>query len=167
MPVITIRPATADDIETIDRLLGELASSLGESGQYRGDLEALRRHGFSSRPVFRALLAERGTEAVGLALYFQEFSTWHCRAGVYVQDLFVAPGERGGGIGRRLLAAAIADAADRWDASYLRLAVHVMNHDARDFYHALGFIADTDNQVMKLAGDAFASVASSDRDHSL
>ncbi len=166
MSAISIRTATADDIETVDRLLAELALSLGEPDVYRGDLEALRRHGFSARPVFRALLAEGDAGAVGLCLYFPEFSTWRCRAGVYVQDLFVAPGERGGGIGRRLLAAAIADAWACWDAAYLRLAVHVMNHAARDFYHALGFVTDTDSQVMKLTGDAFARIARHDRTHS-
>ncbi|KAI9830599.1 MAG: hypothetical protein M1826_004625 [Phylliscum demangeonii] len=42
--------------------------------------------------------------AVGMALYFYNYSTWRAAPGIYIEDLFVLPEQRGRGYGRRLLA---------------------------------------------------------------
>lgn len=156
---ITIRPARASDVDQLDRLLGTLAHALGDPGAYAGDVDALRRHGFGEPRLFHALLAERGGVAIGLCVYFPEFSTWRCAPGVYVQDLVVAGDWRGDGIGFRLLAAAARDAGEAWDARYMRLAVHAGNRGGRRFYRATGFAADPDSRVMVLDGDPFAALA--------
>ena len=41
--------------------------------------------------------------AVGFALFFHNFSTFLGRAGIYLEDLFVLPEERGHGYGKALL----------------------------------------------------------------
>ena len=61
----------------------------------------LREHGFGPRRVFEAILAERDGRAVGFALYFFTFSTFTGRPTLYLEDLFVVPEERRGGIGSR------------------------------------------------------------------
>ena len=50
-----------------------------------------------------ALLAERGGRAVGFALYFTTFSTFLCKPGLYLEDLYVLPSARGRGIGGALI----------------------------------------------------------------
>ena len=43
-------------------------------------------------------------QPVGFALFFTTFSTWLCRPGLWLEDLFVRPEHRGSGVGRALLA---------------------------------------------------------------
>src|SRR3546814_11376120 len=43
-------------------------------------------------------------EAAGFALYFHNYSTFLAKPGLYLEDLFVQPAQRGKGIGKRLLA---------------------------------------------------------------
>jgi GNAT superfamily N-acetyltransferase len=154
----TIRAATLDDVAELGRGLERLAESLGEPAQFKVDLAALARYGFGERPAYHALIAEGGDRLLGFCVYLPEFSTWRCRPGLYVQDLFVESQQRGRGIGRALLSQAMNHARHLWQADYLRLAVHVMNHDARRFYHKLGFVSDADNQVMLLTGNRFSDM---------
>ncbi|PHH60017.1 hypothetical protein CDD81_2185 [Ophiocordyceps australis] len=56
-----------------------------------------------SRPARCLLLCSPEGKAVGMALYFYNYSTWRSRAGIYLEDLFVQPSERGKGYGKRLL----------------------------------------------------------------
>jgi len=54
-----------------------------------------------------AILAFSGTvdnpgNAIGLALYFFNFSTWTGKPGLYLEDLYVNPDFRGGGVGKAL-----------------------------------------------------------------
>lgn len=59
----------------------------------------------STRPARCLLLFSPGkpTQAVGMALYFYNYSTWRAKAGIYLEDLYVSPSERNKGYGKRLL----------------------------------------------------------------
>jgi len=137
----TIRRATEADVETMAEMLAALSVEIGYRDSPEGKAEALRRHGFGETPLFRALLAERDGREMGLAVYCPEFSTYRGKPGVYVQDIYLRPGVRAGGLGRRLLAAVVRDAA-QWDAAYLRLTTHHGNDEALAFYGRLGFQTD-------------------------
>lgn len=157
MSAETIRRAAVEDVAAVQGLLAALARGLGEARQFRGTAHDLRRYGFGERPHFEALMAERAGKPVGLVLFFPEFSTWRGRPGVYVQDLFVAPAARGGGLGRRLIEAPALSAA-AWDAAYMRLSVHAGNRDAVDFYARLGFQTAEADCTVVAEGDAFAGL---------
>ena len=148
----TIRLATERDAETLHALLAAMAAELGAEA-FRSDVAALRRHGFGDAPLFRALLAEGHGDALGMTLYFPEFSTLRGRPGVYVQDLYVAGRARASGLGRRLLAATARDARD-WGAAYLRLCAHATNARALDFYRRLGFETDPGERLHWIEGTA-------------
>ena len=130
-------------------MLRALAREIGYA--YRGSAAALRDHGLGTAPRFRALMAGH----VGMVLYFPEFSTLRGLPGVYVQDLYVAPDARGGGLARQLLGAVLRDAGD-WGAGYMRLSVHRGNAGAVAFYARLGFTGDPDEQPLSLDGAALA-----------
>ena len=51
----------------------------------------------------RVIFALEGDREVGFALFFHNFSTFLGRAGIYLEDLFVLPEERGKGYGEALL----------------------------------------------------------------
>jgi len=130
--------ATVEDVPVIHRLLCELEKTLGATSRIRRKPADLDRFGFSGDPLFETLIAWQGTEAVGLALYFREFSTWLGKPGVYVQDLYVAPSQRGTGLGSELMRA-VYERARGWSAAYCKLMVHAGNDGALAFYKRLGF----------------------------
>jgi ribosomal protein S18 acetylase RimI-like enzyme len=153
-----IRVANANDLNRIGELLRGLAESLGDPQPYHVDLNAIERYGFGKFTLYHALIAEKNATPVGLCLYFPEFSTWRCKSGLYIQDLFVDKSCRGQGLGRALLTEAMRHASVAWEAAYLRLAVHVLNRDALEFYRRLGFEADPDNRVMMLTDTRFTEL---------
>jgi GNAT superfamily N-acetyltransferase len=138
MEEISIRLAGPEDVHTVHRLLRDLAAALGKSADLRSTVDDIARHGFGERPFFETVLAWFGGEAVGLAVYFFEFSTWRGQPGVYVQDLYVAPVMRGRGLGRDLIAA-VRKRAARDGARYVKLTVYDRNPEALAFYHSIGF----------------------------
>jgi len=149
MANMTIRPATAEDAGVVHRLLKDLAASLGKSASITSTAADIERYGFGERPRFEALLAFEGEEAIGLALYFFEFSTWRGRPGVYVQDLYVAPRMRGRGLGRDLMEA-VSKRSRELGGTYVKLSVYDGNEQAIGFYRTLGFEICDDEQVLAL-----------------
>src|SRR5215207_10687864 len=59
---------------------------------------------FGSNPRLFCEIAEWNNEPVGFAIWFINFSTFSGRSGIYLEDLFVRPAQRGKGIGKALLA---------------------------------------------------------------
>ncbi len=52
----------------------------------------------SDRPPFECLIGEVDATPVGMALYFQSYSTWKGVPGLYLEDLYVQPAHRGAGM---------------------------------------------------------------------
>lgn len=134
-----IRRAERRDAERLNAALAALSDHLGD--RHRAAAADLLKAGWGETPVFRAQIAEADAALVGAALYSPVFSTTRGAAGLFVSDLWVAAGARGSGLGRRLLAAAAADAAAGWGADFLKLSVYDDNDDARAAYLAMGFAA--------------------------
>ena len=146
---MTIRLATVEDVPVIHSLLNELAGVLGKPDAIRGTEQDLAKYGFGDHPRFEAILAFEDSEAVGLAVFFSEYSTWQGIPGVYVQDLYVSEHVRGGGLGRDILSA-VEERAKSWGGCYVKLAVYDGNQDAISFYRHLGFELREDEQVLIL-----------------
>ena len=134
---VTIRLATVEDVSEIRRLIVGLALYEKEPEEtVEVTLDELRRDGFGAQPVFRCLLAEVDSVAIGFALFFYNYSTWQGRC-VYLEDLYVEESARGTGTGTLLLktVAAIAHAEGCKRMSWQALD---WNTPALDFYKALG-----------------------------
>jgi GNAT superfamily N-acetyltransferase len=154
---VTLRPAAADDIPTILELIRGLAEYERLAHEARATPELLREHGFGARPVFEAVLAEQGGQAVGFALYFFTFSTFEGRPTLYLEDLFVRPAARGTGIGRRLLVHLARVAVQRGCG---RMEWSVLDwNPAREFYFKLGAVAKDDWTVFRMTPEAFGRLA--------
>ena len=156
MPV-TIRPAEASDAATIVRLVRELADFEGLLDQVRLTEADVRRDGFGERRRFECLLAEVDAAPAGFALYFEDYSTFEGRPGIFVEDLYVAAAARRLGVGQRLLAHLARIAVER-DSRRLDLMVLHWN-PARGFYDRLGFRQSADWLPYRLSGDALARLA--------
>lgn len=159
--MINIKQATAQDAQTIQKLLKALAGELGKEDDYNGSEESLLEYGFGEASIFEAMIAWQDDLAVGLALYFNEFSTWRGEPGVYVQDLYVSANARSQGVGKKLLAAVIAK-VQKNGATYMRLSVYKNNHKGAAFYNARGFDVAEDEKIYLLERGAFKTLGELD-----
>lgn len=137
--MITTREAIAADVPVLHAML--LALARHDGGSAVGSPETLLRHGFGPRPLFRAILAERGPEPLGMVIFYPDYSTHRGEPGLYVQDIWVEAAARGLGLGKRLLAAAQRVGRDDWGSAYVTLGVDPGNAGARAVYARLGFRA--------------------------
>ena len=155
-----IRPAQPADAGELMRLIRALADYEKLSGMCVGTPEMLREALFGARRSCEALMAERGGRSVGFALYFSTFSTFLCKPGLYLEDLFVEPGERGLGIGKGLLRALAALAVER-DCGRFEWSVLDWNEPAIGFYKKLGATPMDAWKIMRVTGDALHKLAGS------
>jgi GNAT superfamily N-acetyltransferase len=153
-----IRAATPADIPVIRQLIVELAVYEREPDAVKASEADLHEALFGARPLAEAVLGEIAGEAVGLALFFTNFSTWAGKGGIYLEDLFVRPQARGQGVGKALLVhlAMIAVARD-----YARFEWSVLdwNTPAIGFYEGLGAVLQDEWTKMRVEGEALAKLA--------
>ena len=102
MSTRTFRPAVPGDEELILTFIRALADYEHMSDQVVATPEILREWIFEKKKA-EVIFAVAGGKEVGFALFFHNFSTFLGRAGVYLEDLFVLPEERGKGYGKALL----------------------------------------------------------------
>ena len=155
----TIRLAQAADAKVIHALVESLAQDLGQQHKFASQVADFLKFGFSDPPHFEALLAEQGGAAIGLSLFFYNFSTWRGELGVYVQDLVVDRGARTHGIGRDLLRAT-ARHAQAHGATHLRLSVERDNAEAISFYERIGLEESCGESIFEAADESFRNLAS-------
>ena len=132
MSTCTIRPAAPGDEELILSFIRALADYEHMSDQVVATPALLREWIFEKKKA-AVVFAEAEGRAVGFALFFHNFSTFLGRAGLYLEDLFVLPEERGKGYGEALLRHLARTALDR-GCGRLEWACLDWNRPSIDFY---------------------------------
>jgi GNAT superfamily N-acetyltransferase len=155
---VTVRPAVAGDEAEILRMIVALATFEREPDAVKATEESLRALMFGPDPKVFAHIAEVDGRAVGLALWFLNFSTWTGRHGIYLEDLFVAAEARRMGVARALFGELAREAARRGCAR-IDWAVLDWNRSAMDFYESLGARRSAGWQPWRLDGEALAAIA--------
>jgi GNAT superfamily N-acetyltransferase len=155
-----IRPATIADTPTIAALIRSLAEYEKLAHKVFLDENDLRKHLFGPRPYAEVLMAEEGSEIVGFALFFHNFSTFLGQPGIYLEDLFVRPEYRGRGHGKALLTA-LAQLSIERGCHRLEWAVLDWNEPALRFYRSLGAGPLDGWTLFRLTGDALRNLARS------
>jgi GNAT superfamily N-acetyltransferase len=136
-PPLRIRAAAREDVPLLLEMFRELADYEHLLDHMRADEERLTRALFTDPPAASALIAERGVEVVGYAVFFRTFSTFLAIQGVWLEDLFVRPAHRGAGVGRALLAAVAAHLREL-GGERLEWAALDWNEPALGFYRRIG-----------------------------
>src|SRR5450759_968181 len=149
---LVIREAVPQDVGLLLGLFGELADYEHLEDQLQGTEELLDRALFGERPAAEALIAERGAETAGYALFYPTFSTFLAIQGVWLEDLFVRPAHRGCGVGRALLAAVAGVARER-GGERLEWAALDWNEMALGFYRRIGAQRMDEWITHRLVGD--------------
>jgi GNAT superfamily N-acetyltransferase len=155
---LAIRFATPADVSTILHFIHALARYEKLEHEVVADEAGLLATLFAPRPAAEVLLAELAGSAVGFALFFQSYSTWVARPGLYLEDLFVEPAARGQGVGLALMSALARIAVDR---GYGRFEWSVLdwNTPSLEFYRALGAVPQSEWTVQRLTGAALDRLA--------
>ncbi|KAF9010180.1 acyl-CoA N-acyltransferase [Cyathus striatus] len=132
-----IRNATPDDVDYILQLIIDLAIYEKEPDAVKATPELLRRNIFENKYA-NCLLAFAGSaddpgEAIAMALYFFNYSTWTGRPGLYLEDLYVKPDYRANGVGKALFGN-LGKIAQEKNCARLDWQVLKWNQPSIDFY---------------------------------
>ena len=155
---LSIRPAEPADVGTVLHLIRELAEYERAADQVVATEALLHEALFATPPAAEAVIAEIDGQAIGMALYFFNFSTWTGWRGLYLEDLYVTPAARGTGAGKALLkhlaGIAVARGCTRFEWSVLD-----WNTPAQEFYKAMGAEPMDGWTVHRVSGAALAKLA--------
>lgn len=155
---VEIRFAARGDVDTIAELIRALSRYEKLEHEVTLTEERLTKALFGERPFAETLIAEEDGRPVGFALFFHTFSTFLAQPGLYLEDLFVVPESRGGGVGRALLERLARIAVER-KCGRLEWAVLNWNRDAIRFYERLGANPNDQWTVYRLTGEPLHALA--------
>jgi GNAT superfamily N-acetyltransferase len=155
---LAIRLATSKDVPTILHFVTSLARYEKLEHEVVANEAALHATLFGARPAAEVLLAELGGAAVGFALFFQSYSTFLAKPGLYLEDLFVEPAARGRGVGAALMSALARIAVDR-DYGRFEWSVLDWNQPAIEFYASLGAVPQSEWTVQRVVGAPLVALA--------
>ncbi|WP_299012676.1 GNAT family N-acetyltransferase [uncultured Polaribacter sp.] len=131
-----IRLATKEDMQAVHNLITELAIFEKEPNAVEITVADLIKDGFSENPKFKVFVAEQENVIIGIALFYERFSTWKGRT-IHLEDLIVTKEKQKIGAGKALYTAVLKYA---YDNNYKRVAWEVIdwNTNAIDFYKSTG-----------------------------
>jgi GNAT superfamily N-acetyltransferase len=155
---LRIRPGQLEDVPVIAELIRGLARYERLEHEVVMTEEKLTDTLFGERRYAETLIAEADGEPIGFALFFHNYSTFLAQPGIYLEDLFVMPDRRGGGVGRALLERLAQIAVER-GCGRLEWAVLDWNKDAIGFYERLGAKPNSEWTVYRLTGESLHALA--------
>lgn len=157
---LTIRTATSADACLILRFIRELASYEKAEHEVVATDEMIEESIFGEGSTTHALICERGGVAIGFAVYFFNYSTWLGRNGLYLEDLYILPKERGSGAGKQMLKHLAKIAVDKGCGRF-EWSVIDWNKPAIDFYESIGAKAKSEWIGYQLVGETLRDFAES------
>src|SRR6476619_6593092 len=160
MAAFIVRPAEPTDVPSLLALVRELAEYEREPDAVEATHEHFEQALFPGDGEARshALVAEVDGDVVGMAVWYVTFSTWTGRHGIWLEDLYVRPEQRGTGLGSALLATLAATAVER---GWQRLEWWVLGWNAPSiaFYDGLGARPMNEWVHYRMDGDELRALA--------
>jgi len=154
---VSVRAARSGDEGEILRLIRALADYEHMLDSVKVTEPELAGHLFNDNPRVYAHVAEIEDRVVGIAVWFLNFSTWTGRHGIFLEDLFVDPDVRGGGVARALFRALAVEAKAR-DCPRLDWMVLDWNELGKGLYRRLGAWPNNSWEPWRLDGDALKAL---------
>lgn len=158
MTKLTVREAKIEDAGLILHFVTELAIYEKAEHEVLATLEMVEQSIFGQDSHVNALICELEGKAIGMAVYFYNYSTWLAKPGLYLEDLYVSPEYRGKGGGKLLLKKmaqiAIEKGCGRFEWSCLD-----WNKPSRDFYESIGAIAQEEWIGYRMSGQILVDFA--------
>ena len=155
---LKIRPARETDVQLLVEFIRGIAEYEKLLDEVEATEEGVRQSLFGEKPAAEALIGEWEGEPVAFAVYFQNFSTFMGRAGLYLEDLFVKPQYRQRGIGKLMLKHLAGIAVER-GCPRLEWVASDWNEPAIEFYEGLGAKQMSDWRLFRMSGDSLKQLA--------
>jgi GNAT superfamily N-acetyltransferase len=156
-PGFILRTAEEKDTTLILYYIKSLAAYEKLSTQVEATEESLRRSIFELKRA-EAVIAEFEGQPVGYMLFFYNYSTFHGKAGIYVEDIYVEPNMRGRGFGK-IMFAYLAWLTEERECARLEWACLNWNKPSIGFYTGLGAIPMDEWKVYRLHRDSLHKLA--------
>jgi len=158
IPNFAIRQATEADVPVILQFIRGLAEYERLAHEVVADEATLLRTLFGERRIAEVVIGSDNDTPVCFALFFHNFSTFLGRPGIYLEDLFVNPDQRGKGFGKAMLAYLAKLAVER-ECGRLEWSVLDWNEPAINFYKSLGAKPMDEWTIFRVTGDALTQLA--------
>ena len=144
----SIRLGQEKDMQSVHNLITELAIFEKEPDAVEITVVDLVKDGFSENPKFKVFVAEQENNIIGIALFYERFSTWKGRT-IHLEDLIVTKSKQNIGAGKALYSAVLKHAHDH---NFNRVAWEVIdwNTNAIDFYKSTGATYLNDWSVVQM-----------------
>ncbi|TCU14745.1 GNAT family N-acetyltransferase [Rhizobium sullae] len=155
---LTIREAVRADAATLFGFIRELAIYEKAEDEVTATVETIEESIFGEGSVTRALVCEQDGQAIAMAIWFFNYSTWQARNGIYLEDLYVTPKARGLGAGRALLKQ-LAQIAQENGCGRFEWSVLDWNEPAIRVYEAIGAEPLQEWIRYRMSGDMLKSFA--------
>lgn len=101
---------------------------------------------------------DKPSRVAGMALYFNSYSTWRSKPGIYLEDLFVREEYRGRGYGKMLIQE-LAREVLQIDGARLEWSCLKWNTPSMDFYKKLGAVEQEEWTKLRVDGEALERLA--------
>jgi len=153
-----IRAVKKSDLKEVCAMIFELAEYEKLRDKCKITVEDLDRALFTDKEGSpQGFVCEFQNQIVGYMITFFNFSTFHGRKGLYLEDLYIRPMFRRNGLGRKAFMF-LADYAVKNNCIRLEWSVLDWNTPAIDFYKSLGAQAMSDWTTFRLSGDALSAL---------
>jgi len=134
---LLVRKAVKEDTGLILHFVIELAIYEKAEHEVLATEETIKSSIFNDDSHVNALICELDGKAIGMAIYFYNYSTWLAKPGLYLEDLYVSLDARGKGAGKLLLQAMAKVALDKGCGRFEWSCLD-WNKPSRDFYESIG-----------------------------
>jgi len=154
---IVLRPAQKRDTALIMNFIRELAEYEHLSNLLEVDEINLQKYIFKEK-IVEAVIAEYDNIPAGYALFFNNFSTFLGKPGIYIEDLYVKPEFRGKGLGKSLFSY-LAKLVQERNYGRLEWACLNWNEPSIKFYKSQGARPLDEWTVYRIGGENIAALA--------
>jgi len=153
-----IRKAEKKDVPVVLEFIRKLAEYENLTHEVVATEENLERYLFGEAKAAEVVIGYYRDLPVGMALYFQSFSTFLAKPGIYLEDLFILEEQRGKGFGKAILSY-LASMVVELGYGRLEWAVLDWNEPSIEFYKSLGANMLDDWIVNRVTGSALTALA--------
>ncbi|MEY4640215.1 MAG: hypothetical protein RLZZ227_209 [Pseudomonadota bacterium] len=158
--MIEIRTAILADAQLIFDFIVELAVYEKAEHEVVTSVAEIAVTLFGPAAKAHALVCMVDGKPAGYAVYFYNYSTWLGRNGIWLEDVYVTPAQRGRGAGKAILKH-VAGIAVQENCGRFEWSVLDWNTPAIEFYEALGARPLDEWTIYRVTGDALSKLASS------
>lgn len=155
---LKIRPATEADVPLLLQFIRDIAEYEKLPDEVVADESILKESFFGERPTAEAIFGEWDGKPAAFAVFFENFSTFMGRSGLYLEDLYVRPEYRKKGIGEQMLRHLAGIAVDRGCPRFEWVALD-WNEPAIRFYENLGAQQMEEWRLFRMTGSALKNMA--------